>query len=100
MNSGFTNPLNLKAIFDCLKSYSHEWDTIGRGLEVKYSFRQSQEKLGIMRTDEQKLEAVLDKWIQSSCSEVSWDHLIKVLEKLEFCQLADNVKQYLRDNSR
>ena len=67
---------------------------------MEFSFRKSQEKMGMMRTDEQKLEAVLEKWIQSRCSEVSWDHLIKVLETdLEFRQLADDVKQYLEKSS-
>ena len=47
-------------------------------------------------TSESKLEAVLDKWVQSKCSEVSWDHLIYVLEvDVENCQLADDVKKYL-----
>ena len=45
---------------------------------MKYDFRQSLLKQGVMTSDEDKLEAVLNNWIETCCSEVSWDNLIRV----------------------
>ena len=62
--------------------------------------RESLVREGLARTDEDKLEKVLDKWIDSRCSEVTWDHLIHVLEvQLQNCQLAEDVKRH-RDRQR
>ena len=49
---------------------------------MKYDFRQSLLKQGVMTNDEDKLEAVLNNWIETCCSEVSWDNLIQVLTGL------------------
>ena len=48
------------------------------------------------RSNEDKLEKVLNKWIESQCSDVTWDHLIKVLEEdLENKAPADKIRQHL-----
>ena len=41
---------------------------------MEYDFRQSLLKQGVMTSDEDKLEAVLNNWIETCCSEVSWDN--------------------------
>ena len=47
------------------------------------------------RDDEGKLEAVLEEWIESRCSEVSYDHLIKVLKELSLNKFAEKVKSFI-----
>ncbi len=80
-----------------MKSISCEWNAIGRALGLSNTIRKSLTKTGLQQTDEDKLEEVLDKWIESQCSDVTWDHLIHVLEeRLKNRQLADDVKQYLK----
>ena len=63
---------------------------------MKYDFRQSLLKQGVMTSDEDKLEAVLNNWIETCCSEVSWDKLIQVLTKLEFIDIARDVRRFLQ----
>ena len=80
-----------------MKSISCKWNAIGRALGLSLSVRKSITKPGLQQTDEDKLKEVLDKWIESQCSDVTWDHLIHdVLEvDLKNHELADDVKRHL-----
>ena len=53
---------------------------------------------GVQRTDENKLKAVLNQWISSHCSDVSWDNLIETLIELSFIDLARDVESYHQTN--
>ncbi len=87
-------PLDLPTVFRQLNTNSSQWNAIGRALGVSKDFRDGLEME--KRSNEDKLEDVLNKWIESQCSDVTWDHLIKVLEEdLENKALADKVRQYL-----
>ena len=85
----------LKVVYGLLKEKSSRWDDIGQALGISYNDRQ------IIGNNENciKLEAVLNKWIESKCSDVSWSHLIKTLKELQLCDLADEVKKHLRDDN-
>ena len=85
-------------MFGLLKQQSFNWDSIGEGLGVSYGFRQCCLKEGIMTSEQQKLEAVLNNWIESECSEVSWDYLMEVLIKLDLTCPASDMKKYLQTN--
>ena len=87
---------DLEDVLDQLKQQSNKWNEIGGGLRVGFDFRQCQLRDGAMTTAQQKLEAVLNKWIESKCSEVSWNHLIQVLIDIELGGVADEVKSYLQ----
>ena len=87
---------DLEDVYNLLKQKSSKWDEIGGGLEVCYNFCQCQLKEGIMTSAQQKLEAVLNKWLESECSEVSWNHLIQVLIDMELVDVAEKVRRYLR----
>ena len=63
---------------------------------MEYDFRQSLLKQGVMTSDEDKVEAVLNNWIETHCSEVSWDNLIQVLTELEFIDIVQYVKSFLQ----
>ncbi len=76
-----------------LKPVSAKWDEIGRELCVSLDFRSGLEQ-GM--TPEKKLEMILNKWIESQCSTVTWESLIKVLtEKLQLVTLAQQIKTEL-----
>ena len=86
---------DLEDVLYLLKQKSSKWDEIGGGLKVCYDFRQCQLKQGMMTDAQQRLEAVLNKWIESECSEVSWNHLIRVLIDIKLVDVAEKVKSYL-----
>ena len=67
---------------------------------MKYDFRQSLLKQGVMTSDEDKLEAVLNNWIETHCSKVSWNNLIQVLTEMEFIDIVRDVRSFFqRDQS-
>ena len=45
-------------------------------------------KVGVMKSDEDKLKAILNEWIKSHCSEVSWDNLMQALEEVRLIDTA------------
>ena len=49
---------------------------IGGHLGVDFGFREGLLRDGGLRTNDYKLEIVLKNWIETHCSEVSWDNLI------------------------
>ena len=69
---------------------------IGRYLGVEFNFRKGLRRAGVLRTNDNKLEAVLNNWIETHCSEVSWDNLIQVLTELEFHDTARDVRRFLQ----
>ena len=83
-------------MFRLLKPKSFLWDEIGRSLKVEYGYRQELLQQGVMTNSEAKLEAVLNNWIETHCSEVSWDNLIQVLTELEFIDVAQDVRSFLQ----
>ncbi len=48
-----------------------------------------------MRSNDSKLELILHKWAESHCSEVSWDNLISVLNRLELGDVVDEIATWL-----
>ena len=85
-------------MFPLLRCKSYDWNKIGECLGVEFGFREGLVREGVQRTNENKLEAVLNQWISSHCSDVSWDNLIETLTELSFIDLARDVKSYLQTN--
>ena len=78
-------------IFQLLQPISSQWNKIGHSLRVDFDFRRSLE-LSVQNNDD-RLEKVLHKWIESECSSVTWEHLIHVLKTdLDNKSLAEKVK--------
>ena len=84
----------LRDVHHLLVRKSCEWNRIGCGLGVDFNFRESLLRAGVHRTDDNKLEAVLNNWIETHCSEVSWDNLIQVLTELEFTDIVRAVRSF------
>ena len=69
---------------------------IGGHLGVEFGFREGLLRDGVQRTNDNKLEAVLNNWIETHCSEVSWDNLIQVLTELELNDIVRDVRSFLQ----
>ena len=82
-------------IFKLLKSKSNDWDDFARELEVEDKVR-GDLRINMALRSENKLEQVLNNWIDSECSAVTWEKILEVLESLETRRLAREVKNYLK----
>ena len=78
-----------------LKKKSAHWDDFARELNIDDNLRQDLTNEGNTTHSRSKLERVLKKWIESETSEVTWRNVIRVLEDLEFTDLARDVDDYL-----
>ena len=85
-------------MFPLLRCKSYDWNKIGERLGVDFEIRESLLREGVQKTNENKLEAVLNQWISSHCSDVSWDNLMETLTELRFIDLVRDVKSYLQTN--
>ena len=63
---------------------------------MDFGFREGLLRDGGLRTNDNKLEAVLNNWIETHCSEVSWDNLMQVLTELELIDIVRDVKRFLQ----
>ena len=61
---------------------------------MRYGFHESLRRDIVLRTDDNKLEAVLNNWIETQCSEVSWDNLMQVLHKVGLPNIAEAVREF------
>ena len=84
-------PALLKDVYRLLDDKSLFWDDIGRELGVSRKGRMALSNISSY-SHEQKLEAVLEMWLQQSGDSPTWDQLIKGLIKLGFI---DSVKRIL-----
>ena len=94
---GKTHP-EVDDVFSLIRSQSAKWYNIGRGLKVTVNFREGLAKQAD-KTDDDKLETVVMKWLESHCSEPSWDYLISVLKIEELASTAEEVKKWLTNDS-
>ena len=76
------------------KCCSSKWNEIGRELGVHYDYRQQLFKK--CSPDEDRLEDVLQRWIQSESVPVTWSSLISALEAVDHKDVAREVKDFLR----
>ena len=76
-----------------LNCLSVDWDKIGRELKVDRKYRE--ELRGKPEESDYKLESVLCKWSESESSDVNWDTIMKVLERLQQKRVMRLVKEYL-----
>ena len=85
---------DLNFAFELTKSHSVHWNALGRVLKVAYNFRDELRKSNMDNDD--RLEAVLNKWIESVSVPVTWSSLINALQAVELADVANNVKVFLR----
>ena len=61
---------------------------------MKFNYREELKKDSGLENPS-RLEYVLHKWSLSECSDVNWDTIMKVLERLEYKEVLRSVKHYL-----
>ena len=77
-----------------ISRWNRKWNEIGRELGVHYDYRQQLFKK--CSPDEDRLEDVLQRWIQSESVPVTWSSLISALEAVDHKDVAREVKDFLR----
>ena len=85
----------LKDVHDLTISQSSRWNDLGRELELLPDFRKQLRK-DTTSSDEDRLEEVLQKWIESESVPVTWSTLIEALEAIELKEVANHVKDFLK----
>ena len=89
------NTPKLKDVYDLTVSQSSRWNDLGRELELLPNFRkQLRNDSGL--SDEDRLEDVLQKWIESANVPVTWSTFIRALEAIELKNVANQVKEFLK----
>ena len=63
-------------------------------MKVAYNFREELRKSNM--DNDERLEAVLNKWIESESVPVTWSSLINALQAIELVDVANNVEGFLR----
>ena len=84
----------LDDVFSCMSTLSASWHDIGGRLRVPLGDRQSLLQHASISNDG-KLEKILDKWIGSQTSDVTWKMIIGVLIAIEKKNIASEVTRYL-----
>ena len=82
-------------VYELLSKRSVRWNDFARALNIDLNFRETLVREGSTTTEECKLEKVLQKWMESKSSDVTWNNLVDVLEQLHFLDIASEVKCYL-----
>ena len=62
---------------------------------MDFNFRKQELRKSNIDNDD-RLEAVLNKWIESESAPVTWSSLINALQAIELVDVANNVKDFLR----
>ena len=84
----------LDDVFHLMTKISSSWYDIGGELRVSINERQSLLHEGRM-SDKGKLEKILDNWISSHSSHVTWQKILDILNALEKKNIASEVRSFL-----
>ena len=89
-------PPDVMDVFNLLKENSNHWDDLSRELKISEDLRSSLRTSTVYNSTSQKLEQILQNWKDYEPSEVTWDMILKALEKLKLKGVAREVKEFLR----
>ena len=81
-------------VYHLTVSHSTRWNDLGRRLDIAYNYREQVKKKA--SSDEDKLEDVLEKWMETESVPVTWSSLIEALEAIELMDLVRAVKEFLK----
>ena len=80
-------------VFKILKNKSAQWDRFARELQIPDNHRDGLKSSNL--SDDEKLEAILRKWMESETRPVSWNTVMDVLNELEMRDSMREVKEFL-----
>ena len=81
-------------VFDLTASHSARWNDLGRKLGIPHTYRKRLRNEA--SSDEDKLEDVLEKWLETESVPVTWSNLIEALEAIKLMDLVRAVKEFLK----
>ena len=87
-----------KDVLDMLRQKSARWKEFAIALDVDDNLCDELTKAGSMASSYEKLDAVLEEWIESQCSDVTWQKVIDVLKKLNLNRTASEVRKFLEQD--
>lgn len=82
-------------VFELLKNKSAQWENIAIHFKVEANYRKGVRAESI--TPEIKLDSVLWKWVESECTDVTWCTVVNVLNALQYSDVLDVTKRFLRN---
>ena len=89
----------LNDVYQLLEDKSVDWDRIGKKLGVSVGIR-----VGLQRdqalTNGQRLETVLNKWLERGGDSYTWDQLMKSLEELNYNDVVRKIRTFLEVQPR
>ena len=85
---------NLNDALRLIRSHSFHWNRLGQVLEVSFDYRK--ELKSSKETNIDRLEKVLEKWIDSESVPVTWGRLIEALEEIELKGVIRSVRNFLK----
>ena len=88
-NSG-SNP-TVAQMFKILEEKSANWDGIGRELGILLNYRQQLRK-NIGLEDPDRLEAVLNKWVESTSPPVTWKMFKEKLKNMQYMDIVGKLE--------
>ena len=84
----------LNDVYQLLEDKSVDWDRIGKKLGVPMN-----DRVGLQRdqslTNDQRLETVLNLWLQQGGDLSTWDQLMKSLVELKYNDVVGKIRQFL-----
>ena len=87
-----------KDVLDILRQKSARWKDFAIALNVNDNFCDDLTKAGPTLSPYTMLDAVLEEWIESQCSDVTWQKVIDVLKELNLKRTAREVGRFLEQD--
>ena len=84
----------LNDVYQLLEDKSVHWDRIGRKLGVPVGVRAGLQKDQAL-TNDQRLETVLNLWLERGGDLSTWDQLMKSLEELNYNDVVRKIRTFL-----
>ena len=82
-------------VYHLLKEKSADWNGFRRELWLDGNYGDTLARDRSL-TDDDRLDKVLTKWIDTRSSPVTWNKILEMLRELELLNIADKVKTYLK----
>lgn len=77
-----------------LREKHGKWNEIGNELGVALNYREELKK-DISRSESDKLEKVIYKWVETQSTEVTWRNLVDILKRLQLNDVAEEITKHL-----
>ncbi len=81
-----------------LHDHIHEYDKIGRLLDVAYGKREKILRDFSKSAPDAKMNAIVNEWIEEKTSDVTWEHFIKAMKDGDLNKLAGEIIEFTEED--